>query len=361
MAASPAALVIVDDLQQLTISATCWSTVDALLRCVLCGGAPFTAADLCHIASTCKHMRDCASASPNFWSHLDISQLPCPTRFFEDGIASRKCFSAVKMLSIQFCGTLTDDHLTSLPPSVRRLSLDACHGVSDAGLKSLAAICGRSLELLSLYWNNRVTDRGLLLLSLRCPCLTSLCLSGCKQVGSAGVLALASRCRRLTSLDLTRLVNVDDTAVAAVVQANPTLCELRLFAVSQCGDQPLLTVAQYCRRMQTLDLTGLSKLTDAALVALGSDCRELHTLLLSWATAITDVGVCAVARGCPLACLSLHGLRHVREAALEALATHCAQTLTAIDVRGCLHLERPTQEELRRLLPRLTTFVLHKG
>ena len=48
-------------------------------------------------------------------------------------------------------------------------------------------------------------------------------------------------------------------------------------------------------------------------------------------------------------------------ASLEALASHCASTLVALDVRGCVQLgdERRTPELLVARLPRLVEFVLH--
>ena len=80
---------------------------------------------------------------------------------------------------------------------------------------------------------------------------------------------------------------------------------------------------------------------------------------MSWVTRVTDIGACAVARGCPLHTLSLHGLKSVGEPSMSALVEHCAATLVALDVRGCVRIEGRTPEALVRVLPRLTTFVIH--
>lgn len=337
-------------------------TIAALVLCAL-GGYVHTAAGLCHLGATCAAARRCAESMPSYWAVLDLSTVAQPSAFFADGHARAPRFRGVVELSLQFCDSLTDAHLGMLPPSLRRLTLDACHRITDIGLKAAAASCGKRLELLSVYWSNHISSPGVLSLGLRCPSLTSLSLSGCKAVGSTGVLGLASRCRSITSLNLTRLPLVDDTALAAVVQANASgLRELRLYAAGQYGDGPIVSLGAHCAQLCTLDCTGLSKLTDAAVLALGRGCPLLRELLLSWVTKLTDVGVCALARGCrSLAVLSLHGIKGIGPASLEALAQHCAHTLVALDVRGCVQLgaESRTPELLVARLPRLVEFVLH--
>jgi hypothetical protein len=76
---------------------------------------------------------------------------------------------------------------------------------------------------------------------------------------------------------------------------------------------------------------------------------------------VTDAGVAALAAGCPgLQLLSLHGLRGVTDRAVDALAAHCASSLTALDLSGCLGVARRGRAELRAALPRLTCFVVHR-
>jgi F-box/leucine-rich repeat protein 2/20 len=283
--------------------------------------------------------------------------LPRPTAFFEEEHIVLPRFAHVRHIELQFCDDLLDTHLERLPPSVSELTLDGCHGLTDAGIKMAATGCAKRLERLTLYCNNNVTNAALLTLSLRCPSLTHLSLSGCKQIATTGVLSLASRCRRLRALNLTRLPLVDDTALGALVQSNPDLRELRLYACSQYTDTPLLAVAG-CRQLTTLDCTGLSQLSDAVLLALGASCATLSTLLLTWVTGLTDIGVVAVSRGCPLAVLSLHGIKGVGEGSLSALAEHRASTLVALDIRGCVGIEGRSRESIVALLPLVRTFVL---
>ena len=324
----------------------------------------FSAADLVAMASTCKSLCSLSEAWPQYWAHLSLSACP---RFLEESTAAAARFRGVKSLDLQFCNALRDAHLVreALPPALCRLNLDACHAVTDKGIKSFADACGKHTAALSLYWNMRITDSAALSIALRCgPTLTSLCLSGCQHITSTGVLSLASRCRNLVTLDLTRMPRVDDTALAAIIQVNTGLCELRLFASSQYSDAPLLTLAAGCSNLRHLDCTGLRRLTDAAVCAIASKCHELRTLLLSWVVELTDKAVIALSQGCPvLETLSLHGIKGVSDVGLAALAQHLSETITALDVRGCILLQDGDfwAEGLRAAFPKLQSMIIHKG
>ena len=119
-----------------------------------------------------------------------------------------------------------------------------------------------------------------------------------------------------------------------------------------------MLAAHSAAALHTLDLTGLAKLTDAALLALAAHCAGLRTLLLTWCTKLSDAGVCAVAAACPLEVLSLHGLLKATAASRAALVAHRAATLRALDVRGCSNMPSRDPAELRAALPRLHTFAL---
>lgn len=331
-----------------------------------------SAPDLCAMCQACKACQALAESTPAFWWQLVWSGCQSPPQFFVQAAAQQPRFAAVNSIKVQFCNGLTDAHLseTTLPPALRQLNLDGCHEITDAGIKAIAATCGRRLESLSLYWNMKVTDAAALTLALRCgPSLRHLCLSGCQKMSSTGILSLASRCNGLTSLDMTRLPNVDDTALAAIVQAQgAALRELRVFACSQYTDVPILALARHCPHLTALDCTGLRHLSDAGLVALAEGCRELSTAIFSWATRLTDEAVIALALGCGsrLRTLSLHGLTGVSaERGLAALAQGCASSLVELDVRGCVRLgpelTRADGEALREMFPRLRNTVVHKG
>ena len=339
----------------------------ALVQCVLNGGSSeatggcLTAVDICHIGMINTIALRCSNATPGYWACIDLSLLPRPIRFFEHGgtVSLRERFKVTTTLIIQFCNDLLDEHLFYLPPSLTSLTLDACHNITDQGIKTAAQHCGKRLELLSIYWNTQIGDPSCLALSIRCPSLTSISFSGCKQVGASGILALSSRCKKLQHLNLTRCRGVDDIALSAITQSNTSLRELRLYACTQYTDAPIITAASHCPHLHTLDCTGLAELTDASLIALSKGCTQLSTLILSWVVELTDTGVCALVHaGCPLHTLSLHGIKGVGEPSLNALAKHCSTTLVSLDVRGCVNLETSSREALARLFPRVTNFVI---
>lgn len=326
--------------------------------------ATLLATDLGHVACTCREL----SANPPTRSTVSLSgersteTAAAALRFFD--VATQPRFAGVSVLRVQFCDGLLDTHMQSLPPRLVELSLHCCHKLTDTGVRAAAERCGPTLEVLSLYWNNNVTNASAIAVGRRCARLRSACFSGCKRVGSAGVRALAARGGTLEVLDLTRLPLLADDALAALLErCTHGLRELRLYADGQLGDAPLLALAPRAAHLHTLDCTGVSGIGDAALAAVvRASGGALRQLWLSWATGVGDEGVLAVAQACPrLELLSLHGLLGVSDAALDALVhAPCAATLRALDVRGCKHLSRREPEAIREVLPRVTTFVLAK-
>ena len=161
-----------------------------------------TASDVCHLSATCTATRRAAAETPAFWASLDLSLLPHPTAFFTDGISQAARFHGVRALTLRFCDTLRDAHLALLPPSLTALTLDACHAITDGGMKALTITCAKRLQLLSLYWNHHVGNASCL------PASPSRCAAqashpspfqrACKQLGATGVLSLslASLCEQ---------------------------------------------------------------------------------------------------------------------------------------------------------------------
>uniref|UniRef100_A0A7S4C6U3 Uncharacterized protein n=1 Tax=Chrysotila carterae TaxID=13221 RepID=A0A7S4C6U3_CHRCT len=134
------------------------------------------------LLSTCRSFRELAKEqSTLLFKVLDLSPLRAPEEFFSQGITSRAEFSRLREVKIQFADLLFDEHLSLLPKSVTHLSLDACHSLTDKGVKSVAQRIGRSLLHFSIYWNSNVTDAAAVSLSVRCSSLTSLSLSGCQK------------------------------------------------------------------------------------------------------------------------------------------------------------------------------------
>ena len=229
----------------------------ALVQCVLNGGSSEAAVLTALTYEGDQHI-SLRYLTRQAWACVDLSLLPRPIRFFEHGgtVSLRERFKVTTTLIIQFCNDLLDEHLSYLPPSLTSLTLDACHNITDQGIKTAAKHCGKRLELLSIYWNTHIGDPSCLALSIRCPSLTSISFSGCKQVGASGILAISSRCKKLQHLNLTRCRGEDDIALSAVHRQHEP---------KGCGYMPVHSIRtrlsllqQAIARIYTLDCTGLA-------------------------------------------------------------------------------------------------------
>ena len=241
---------------------------------------------------------------------------------------------------------------------LKRLNLNCCHALSDAGLAPLFATL-HGLEEVRLYWGVHVADETLKALGRASRRLRVLNLSGCKQVTDEGLLAAATQNPGLEVLDLTRLPNVTDDGATGTVLNCPRLRHLNLFANSHLTPKfyPFLAV---CAFLEFLDFCGHKNLDDASLEAI-AECHRLKHLNCTWCPRLTDVGVCAVARNCPeLALLSLHGILGVTDrCVVELQAYNRPGALHTLDVNGCTGIAARTFAELHAKFPGLQSTIHH--
>jgi hypothetical protein len=283
-------------------------------------------------------------------------------------------------VNLQFARGLTDDDVAALAaaaPALREADLGGTQAVGDAAVLALARHCHR-LRSLNLYWNVRLSGAALRGLAAS-PCaahLQRLCLSGCKALDDASLAALLAAAPCLTSIDLTRCLALGDGALRALAAAPcaPRVTELVLYADAQFGSTALGDALAACGESLTrLDVCGIPGADDAALLRLAATgglsrggCSAplpLRTLNLSWCTALRDAGLLPLLRRAhALRWLSVHGNRLLSCAVLDALESCSADSLTALDVRGCTAMGDAAARapaELRRRLPRLAEFALH--
>ena len=112
------------------------------LRRALDAGADghLSAIDLCRLRCTCTTLRSHA------WRTLDFSSCHAAALKFFAGPSLDAKFRSLTKLNLSFCAGLRDTHLQNLASTLRSLTLDGCHGVTDAGVKLAAERCGRALE-----------------------------------------------------------------------------------------------------------------------------------------------------------------------------------------------------------------------
>ena len=91
-------------------------------------------------------------------------------------------------------------------PSIQSINLQDVNTVADdlIDVFSETCPCTRNVDLS----RSRITDGGVSALAQGCPLLTSINLSGSRNITDAGILALAQGCSALKVINLSRCSNI---------------------------------------------------------------------------------------------------------------------------------------------------------
>ena len=101
-------------------------------------------------------------------------------------------------------------------------------------------------------------------------------------------------------------------------------------------------------------------LADEAIAALAAGGCLQH-VNLTWCIQLTDAAVIALAVGnANLQLLSLHGIRGITDAGVDALAQHNSTTLHTLDITGCTGVSTYTRQKLHQAFPNVWCFLWHK-
>ncbi|XP_012090841.1 F-box protein At3g58530 isoform X2 [Jatropha curcas] len=212
---------------------------------------------------------------------------------------------------------------------IAALSLSRYQHVKQISLEFAQDIEDRHLQVLQ---SKNITDKSLQLVGDNYQDLELLNLTRCIKLTDGGLQQILSKCSSLQSLNLYALSNFTDKAYKNI----SNLPDLRF-----------------------LDLCGAQNLSDDGLSCIAK-CKNLVSLNLTWCVRVTDVGVLAIAEGCTrLEFLSLFGIVGVTDKCLEALSKFCSNTITTLDVNGCIGIKRRSRDELLQLFPYLKCFKVH--
>ncbi|KAK3405633.1 hypothetical protein EUGRSUZ_K01865 [Eucalyptus grandis] len=300
---------------------------------------------------------------PSLWLVLDLREMTnAGNRLL--GALSLPRYRQVKRIDLEFAQDIEDKHLESLEneyseslKSLETLNLNGCQKISDKGIAAVTSCCP-NLKVFSIYWNVRVTDIGIKHLVENCRHLVDLNLSGCKNITDKSLELVADSYNELQSLNLTRCVKLTDIGLRQILFKCSSLQSLNLYALSSLTDNAYNNISSLSH-LKYLDLCGAQNLSDDALSCIAK-CGKVVALNLTWCVRITDKGVIAVAEGCvSLEFLSLFGIVGVTDKCLEALSTTCSNTLTTLDVNGCIGIKRRSREDLLKLFPHLKCFKVH--
>ncbi|KAF5785683.1 putative leucine-rich repeat domain superfamily [Helianthus annuus] len=301
--------------------------------------------------------------SPSLWLLLDFHEMNNAGDRLIAALSLTR-YHNVKHIILEFAQGIEDKHLSILRnqfsgalSNLEHLNLNGCQKISDNGIEAITKACP-SLKIFSIYWNVRVTDVGISHLVNNCKHIVDLNLSGCKGISDKSLQMISESYLHLESLDITRCVKITDGGLQHVMVKCSGLKSLNLYALSSFTDgvyKKMLLLAH----LRFLDLCGAQNLSDEALFSIAK-CKNIRTLNLTWCVRVTDAGVIAIGQGCTsLEFLSLFGIVGVTDKCLEALSKFCSNTLTTLDVNGCIGIKRRSREELLQLFPYVRCFKVH--
>ncbi|XP_038720382.1 F-box protein At3g58530 [Tripterygium wilfordii] len=300
---------------------------------------------------------------PSMWKVLDFREMNhAGDRLIAALSLSR--YQHVEQINLEFGRDIEDTHLERLKEkcldslqNLESLNLNGCQKISDKGIETITGACPK-LKVFSIYWNVRVTDIGIQYLVKNCRHVVDLNLSGCKHISDKSLQLFADNYPELEFLDLTRCIKLTDGGLKQILSKCSFLQSLNLYALSSFTDEAYAKIS-LLSHLRFLDLCGAQNISDESLSCIAK-CKKLVSLNLTWCVQITDAGVMAIAQDCTsLEFLSLFGIVGVTDKCLEVLSRFCSNTLTTLDVNGCIGIKRRSRDDLLRLFPNLRCFKVH--
>ncbi|XP_077212969.1 F-box protein At3g58530-like isoform X1 [Tasmannia lanceolata] len=300
---------------------------------------------------------------PPLWQSLDLHEMSNAGDRLIAALSLTR-YRYIKEIILEFAQDIEDKHLTVLRSKcmgslqdLQSLNLNGCQKISDNGIEAVTSACPK-LKAFSIYWNVRVTDLGIKHLVKNCKGIIDLNLSGCKNILDQSLHLIADNYQELEILNLTRCIKLTDGGLQQILLKCSSLRSLNLYALSSFTDNAYKKIA-LLPQLRFLDLCGSQNLSDEGLCCIAK-CKNLASLNLTWCVRVTDLGVLAIAESCTsLEFLSLFGIVGVTDKCIETLSKFCSNTLTTLDVNGCIGIKRRSRDELLQLFPHLRCFKVH--
>lgn len=307
---------------------------------------------------TVLYLRDC----PNAKAKIDDA-------FLHDDDDDSKNTVIIQAVQLELAKGVDDETVSKIArkyaTSCTRVNLNAAGSgdervrqFGNLGLMSVSEYLENKLECLELFWNTKITSKGVLSVCRFChENLKVLNLSGCVQLDDEGVREI-SKCRKLRYLDLTRVPKMTDASVALVVEGCRELEFLSLYANSQLTNKSFEKI-DGLTNLKFFDACGFNKLTDVTLFKLPKTLRYAN---FSWCGSLRSEGICYVAENCRhLELLSVHGNRNITEKLIQSLqiGQKETKTLKVLDVKGCVNVKTNTLEALREFFHSLQSIKFH--
>ncbi|XP_071737504.1 F-box protein At3g58530 [Rutidosis leptorrhynchoides] len=327
------------------------------------GGLKLAQSDLISLLLVSSSINRTLLSSLSLWLVLDFHEMNNAGDRLLAALSLTR-YHHVKQIILEFAQHIEDQHLEILRNkfsgslnNLEHLNLNGCQKISDKGIEAITGV-SPSLKIFSIYWNVRVTDVSISHLVKNCKHIVDLNLSGCKGISDKSLQMVSENYQHLESLDITRCIKITDGGLQHILVNCSGLKSLNLYALSSFTDRVYKKLS-LLTHLIFLDLCGGQNISDEGLFSIAK-CKNMRTLNLTWCVRVTDVGVIAIAQGCTsLEYLSLFGIVGVTDRCLEALSEFCLNTITTLDVNGCIGIKKRSREQLLQLFPYVSCFKVH--
>ncbi|TSK16055.1 F-box/LRR-repeat protein 7 [Bagarius yarrelli] len=244
---------------------------------------------------------------------------------------------ALKILTQRLCQDTPNVCLT-----LEKVVASGCPRLSDRGLRLLSQRCPelRHLEVAGCY---NISNEAVFDIVSCCPNLEHLDVSGCPKVtcirltqeSSLPLSPLHGQQIGLRYLDMTDCTSLEDEGLRAIALHCPLLTHLYLRRCTRLTDEALRHLTLYCPALRQLSLSDCYSLGDFGLREVARMEGQLRHLSVAHCSRVTDVGLRYVARYCPrLRYLNSRGCEGITDQGLNHLARSCPK-LRALDVGRC--------------------------
>ncbi|KAG1347564.1 putative Exocyst complex component EXO84B [Cocos nucifera] len=274
-------------------------------------------------------------------------------------------YRQIKKINLEFARDVEDEHLILLRSKgieslqgLESLNLNGCQKISDKGIEAITSVCP-NLRAFSIYWNVRITDLSIKHLANNCKRIIDLNLSGSERkewfifvvhvtfichheqnISDQSLHLIAESYQGLEELNIT---SCGRSVLGKKKKSGSTMqVELKVHQINRwwiTADTSKMFFAPKFESICPFKLPDCQNLSDQGLSCIAR-CKDLVSLNLTWCVRVTDLGVVAIAQGCrSLEFLSLFGIVGVTDTSLQALSEFCSNTLTTLDVNGCIGIK----------------------
>ena len=220
---------------------------------------------------------------------------------------------------------------------ITSLNISGAKQVTELGL-ALFARKNTNLQYLNLSNCIEIGDAGMRDVGMNCPSLMSLNISGCHAITGQGLVSIAECCRFLTTLDVSKCKNLEKFGLTKLFFECKNLEKLNLSYLPQISDEEVRVLALNCPNIYHFDAKESCQISDQSILKLTQCCADLDYVDVSrsqMAFRISDVSLLALGeRAKALLVLKCSGCEQLTDVGLSWLTAGCA-SLTELDLDGC--------------------------